>query len=98
MCGTAESAEAALDMPGWAGCDLLVTGVSLGGMDGIALAERKTAERPGLPGVVTSVDREAGPAERAREAGARAILTKDTVADTLVATLRDALQSEATSN
>lgn len=92
LCGMAESAEEALEGLGGTACDVLVTDVSLPGMDGIALAERVRSERPDLPVVVISVDGEAAHSERARAAGARAYLSKDGLADTLAATLRDVLR------
>ena len=95
LCGSADSAEQALDVADWASCDLLVTDLSLPGMDGNALAARLRTERPGLPVVVISAQHGDAPARRALAAGARAYLTKDTLADTLVATLREALRDAA---
>ncbi|HEX8298712.1 MAG TPA: response regulator transcription factor [Rubricoccaceae bacterium] len=92
MCGVAESAEEALCAPTLPGCDLLVTDILLPGMDGIALAAHLRAERPALPVVVISVDREPATAARAQAAGARAYLSKDTLADTLAITLREVLR------
>ena len=62
----AGSAEEALNAGAWAGCDLLLTDVGLPGMDGIALAGRVRAERPGFPVVVVSASGERGVADRAR--------------------------------
>ena len=95
LCGSADSAEQALGVADWASCDLLVTDLSLPGMDGNALAARLRTERPGLPVVVISAQHGDAPARRALAAGARAYLTKDTLADTLVTTLREALRDAA---
>ena len=46
LCGIAASAEEALDREAWARCDLLLTDVTLPGMDGFAFSERVRAERP----------------------------------------------------
>ena len=91
LCGVAASAEEALDMAAWGACDLLLTDVSLPGMDGIALAERVRAEHPDLPVVVVSATVDAAMTERARAAGAAATLSKAHLGDTLAPTLRDVL-------
>ena len=93
LCGVAASAEEALDMSAWDTCDLLLTDVSLPGMDGIALAERVRAEHPDLPVVVVSATVDAAMTERARAAGAAATLSKARLGDTLAPTLRDVLSA-----
>ena len=56
--------------------DVVVTDVSMAGMDGYELAARLVAIRPGIPVVITSGN--VGPEDerRAAEAGARAIVLK----------------------
>lgn len=91
LCGlvaSAEEAEAHLDD---SPCDLLLTDVSLPGMDGIELATRVRRSHPDLPVVVVSVNDDAGTAARAQAAGARAFLSKGDVGNDLASTLRDVL-------
>lgn len=92
LCGTAGSAEEALNVGAWTRCDLLLTDVGLPGMDGIALVGRVHAERPGLPVVVVSASAERAVAGRAEAAGASAYLSKDGLGDTLAPTLRRVLE------
>ena len=94
LCGVAASAEEALDEEAWAGCDLLLTDVSLPGMDGIALAEHVRADRPDLPVVVVSASVEPATVARARAAGARAYLSKAGLGGTLARTLREVLDED----
>ena len=89
--GTATSAEEALGDGAWARCDLLVTDVTLPGMDGIALTERVRADRPGFPVVVVSATTEPAVMARAEAAGAQAYLSKVGLAETLARTLREVL-------
>lgn len=91
LCGMAASAEEALDGDTMAGCDLLLTDVSLPGMDGIALAERVRADRPGFPVVVVSAFVDETTVQRAEAAGARAYLSKNELGATLAPTLREVL-------
>ena len=90
LCGTAVTAEEALDHLARSACDILVTDVTLPGMDGVALTSRVAHERPGLPIVVVSVDE--GHRIRALEAGAATFLSKNGLARTLVPTLLDLLE------
>ena len=92
LCGIAASAEETLDIADWDACDLLLTDVSLPGMDGIALAARVRAARPGFPVVVVSATIDAATTERALAAGAAAALSKLHLGDTLAPTLREALR------
>ena len=89
LCGTAVTAEEALDQLGQLDCDVFVTDVTLPGMDGVALTSRVAQEKPGLPIVVVSVDE--GHRVRALEAGARTFLSKNGLARTLVPTVLDIL-------
>ena len=97
LCGTAGSAEEALHAGTWATCDLLLTDVGLPGMDGLALAGRVRAERPGFPVVVVSASAELDVAGRAQAAGANAYLSKDGLGDTLAPTLRRVLAGTTSS-
>lgn len=90
LCGTAVTAEEALDHLHANTCDILITDVTLPGMDGVALTSRVAQERPGLPIVVVSVDE--GHRVRALEAGATTFLSKNGLARTLVPTVLDLLQ------
>ena len=91
LCGMATSAEEALDDGAWAGCDLLLTDVTLPGMDGIVLAERVRADRPGFPVVIVSATTEPAVMARAEAAGAQAYLSKVGLVETLGRTLREVL-------
>lgn len=92
LSGVSASAEEALTELEGAECDLLITDLSLPGMDGISLTERIHTERPGLPIVVISAHNEPVIAERARAAGARAYLRKDGLALSLPDALREVLR------
>lgn len=76
LCGVIESAETALTALAEADCDLLITDLSLPGMDGAALAARLQDERPDLPVVVLSADDSEVAERRACRAGARAFVGK----------------------
>ena len=88
ICGTAETAEECLAVLNEMPCDLVVTDLSLPGMDGVALLERVHEVRPGLPAIVISAHDEKSHGERARRAGARAYLNKRDLARRLVPTIR----------
>lgn len=93
LCGVVENAEQALDALAGLPCDLLVTDLRLPGMSGVDLVRRLHADRPGLPALVISAHEEDVYAQRAREAGAAAFLSKQGLAATLVPTIRGLLQS-----
>lgn len=95
LCGSAATAEEALDALADLRCDLVVTDLALPSMDGAALTERLAPLRPGLPVVVLSVHDDGLYERRAREAGARAFLSKRDAAATLVPTLRRVLDGKA---
>lgn len=95
LCGASVSAEDALSKLAASGCDLLITDLSLPGIDGIELTRRLRAEQPDLPVVVISVHDEAAYVDRARAAGASAYLSKDGLARTLAGTLLAVLRGEA---
>ena len=98
LCGTATSAEEALahlehgpcDLPV---CDLLITDVSLPGMDGVDLTARILSTMPQLPVLVVSVDEEHR--VRAQAAGAATFLSKEGLARTLIPTVRGILTGGA---
>ena len=94
LCGVAASAEEALEIGSWSDCDLLLTDVSLPGMDGLTLTERVHADHPDLPVVVVSADVEPGTVRRAEAAGVSAYLSKAGLRVTLASTLRDVLSGE----
>ena len=95
LSGVAESAEAFLEALPQAECDLVVTDLSLPGMDGIELLNRLREARPGLPAIVISAHEEARYRERAQRAGARAYLTKRDLAGKLGPTVREVLERAA---
>ena len=95
LCGMAGSAEDAIDQEVWAGCDLLLTDVSLPGVDGLELAARARRERPDLPVVVVSASVDPATVRRAKEVGVRAYLSKAKLGETLVPMLREVLSSDS---
>ena len=95
LSGVAESAEAFLDALPETECDLVVTDLSLPGMDGIELLKRLQEIRPGLPAIVISAHEEPGYQKSAERVGARAYLTKRDLAATLGPGIREALERAA---
>lgn len=97
LCGTAESAEVALvelDEGGRGyGCALVVTDLSLPGINGIEFVRQLQALRPDLPTVVISGHDDPSVIRRAREAGAVAFLGKADLPARLVETLRRAVEA-----
>lgn len=91
LCGVAESAEEALDALEGASCDLLITDISLPGMDGVALIERVQNERPGLPVLVISAHDDEETVGRVRRAGAQGFLSKRGLAEALPPAIRHLL-------
>lgn len=91
VCGSVPTAEEALAFLDTHPCDLVITDVSLPGMDGLELARRLRTHRPDLRIVVISAHMDLGFAERARAVGAHAFLRKDRLTLTLVETLREVL-------
>lgn len=76
VCGTARTAEEALDGLERAAIDLVLVDVSLPGMSGIDLVEQLQADRPELPCLMVSGHGESGYVERAFEVGARGYVMK----------------------
>ncbi len=95
LTGVAESAEAFLEVLAETECDLVVTDLSLPGMDGIQLLDRLREARPGLPAIVISAHEELSYQKRARKAGARAYLTKRDLATSLGPAVREVLAQAA---
>lgn len=91
LCGTAESAEEALVRLAEASCHLLITDISLPGMDGIEFVEQVRAEHPDLPVLVISAHDDGETVRRAREAGARGFLSKRGLAEALPHAIRHLL-------
>jgi DNA-binding NarL/FixJ family response regulator len=85
----AESAEHALELlAANEGCDLVVTDLTLPGLDGIDLVAAIRALHPTLPTIVTSAHDTDGYQQRAMQAGARACLSKQADADVFLDTIR----------
>lgn len=95
LCGTSESAEEALAEGAGGQCDLLITDLSLPGIDGVELTRRVRAIHPGLPVVVISAYDEPSYVERARVAGAAAYLSKNGLAHTLAGAIRAVIEQGA---
>ena len=91
LCGVSETAEEFLALVDETPCDLVVTDLSLPGMDGIALVREIRARRPELPAIVISAHEEESFQKRAREAGARAYLAKRDLVSRLSATVREVM-------
>ena len=89
LCGVTETAEACLDALPETPADVVVTDLSLPGMDGIALTERLRAERPEIPVIVISAHAAEDYRERAVGAGARAYVHKSDLTRRLVPLIRE---------
>lgn len=85
--GVSETAEGCLDVLDGVACDLVVTDLSLPGMDGIELVREIQKRRPGLATVVISAHEEPSYRERAEEAGALAYLVKRDLTTQLSSTI-----------
>lgn len=91
VCGTANTAEAALEQLPEAAPDLLLVDVSLPGMSGIDLVKRLQADDALVPTLMlTGHDREAYRVA-ALEAGARGFVMKQDGPDALLEAIRDVL-------
>ncbi|MDT0631929.1 response regulator transcription factor [Rubrivirga litoralis] len=91
VCGEAESAEHALaTLPD--DCDVVVTDVSMDGMNGVELVKSLQAARPELPVLVVSMHDESLYAERVLKAGARGYLMKSEAGDQIVEAVRRVLR------
>lgn len=92
VCGTAESAAAALAQVEAVKPDLVITDISLTGRDGIELIKDLRALRPELPVLVLSMHEESLYAGRALRAGARGYLMKRTGGERVVEAIREVLR------
>lgn len=95
LCGTAESAEEALEALSDGACDLVLTDLALPGMSGTELAARLATDRPDLPVVVLSAYDDEDSERRALRSGARAFVSKREAGTALVPTLRRILSNSA---
>ncbi len=95
LCGMAEDAESAAEELGDMVCDVLITDLSLPGMDGITLVTQIRGLRPDLPTMVISAHEDAVFVWRAQRAGARAFLTKRSLSARLAPTIRHLMTSKA---
>lgn len=86
--GAAGSGEEALECLEEVRPDLLITDLSLEGMDGLELTRRATERCPELPVLVVSRHEEDLYARKALQAGARGYLMKDAASDQLVEAAR----------
>ncbi len=95
LCGESETAEEFLDVIDDSPCTLVVTDLSLPGMDGITLVGEIRARRPTLPVIVISAHEESGYQERAKRAGAQAYLVKGDMAEQLAPTIHRVMDQAA---
>ena len=91
VCGEAESAEEALAAD-LSDCDVVVTDVSMEGMNGVELVKSLQAVRPDLPVLVVSMHDESLYAERVLKAGARGYLMKSEAGREIVEAIRRVLR------
>ena len=92
LCGEASSAAQALEEIPHAKPDLVITDISLKGMNGIELVKQLQAQDPDLPILVVSIHDEMLYAERALCAGARGYLTKCNMDKTIIGAIRCMLE------
>lgn len=91
VCGEAASAEDAIaEIP--RDCDLIVTDVTLSGMNGVELVKSLQAIRPQLPVLVVSMHDESLYAERVLKAGARGYLMKSEAGAEIITAIRRVLR------
>ncbi|HEX8384552.1 MAG TPA: response regulator transcription factor [Rubricoccaceae bacterium] len=95
LCGTAASAEEAIEVLAWLECDLVVTDLVLPGQSGIDLVRHLRSARPDLPTVVITGHEEEAFAREARKAGAKAYLRKRDLIQTLVPTIYEVLGEQS---
>jgi DNA-binding NarL/FixJ family response regulator/MinD-like ATPase involved in chromosome partitioning or flagellar assembly len=95
VAGTALSAQAGLEEARRLHPDLILMDVNLPDLDGISATEVLTAEMPGIPIVIISVQDDREYLRRAMQAGAREYLVKPFSADELIAAIRRVSQVEA---
>ena len=94
VCGGIGSASEALEKIGTLEPDLVITDISLSGMNGIELLKHLKVQYPELPVVVLSMHDEALYAERALRAGALAFVMKKESSSEVMMAIRKARQGE----
>ena len=94
VCGQAGDASEALKLIATLKPDLVITDISLSGMNGIEFLKHLKVEHPALPAVVLSMHDEALYAERALRAGALAFVMKKESSDEVMTAIRKARRGE----
>lgn len=92
LCGSSESAEAALKQLDQARADLVLIDLSLPGMNGFELLDELNKHNPRPLSVMLSGHRSEEYAARARQAGASGYVSKSEITD-LVRILRDVINA-----
>jgi len=93
-CLTAASGREALTLMDREAPDLILTDLRMPGMDGLALLREARQRRPGTPVVVVTAYASDEAAQRALDAGARALLPKPFTSAELLRTVGQALGAE----
>jgi DNA-binding NarL/FixJ family response regulator len=94
VCGEASDASDALRQMAKLKPDLVITDISLRGMNGIEFLKHLKAQYPALPAVVLSMHDESLYAERALRAGALAFVMKKESGDEVMTAIRKARRGE----
>ena len=94
VCGEASNASEALKQIATRKPDLIITDISLSGMNGIEFLKHLKVQYPDLPAVVLSMHDEALYAERALRAGALAFVMKRESSDEVMTAIRKARRGE----
>ncbi len=94
VCGEASNASDALKQIVRCEPDLILTDISMTGMNGIEFLKHLKARRPDLPAVVLSMHDEALYAERALRAGALAFIMKKESSDEVMRAIRNAREGQ----
>ena len=94
VCGEVGNASEALAQLEKIVPDLVITDISMSGMNGIEFLKHLKAEHPALPAVVLSMHDEALYAERALRAGALAYVMKKESSDEMLLAIRKARRGE----
>src|SRR6187401_3735937 len=94
VCGEAGNASEALAQIGRCHPDLVITDISMSGMNGIEFLKHLKVQHPELPAVVLSMHDEALYAERALRAGALAFVMKKESSVEIMTAIRKARRGE----
>ena len=94
VCGEASNAAEALQQIGHLAPDVVLTDISMAGMNGVEFLKHLKARNPMLPAVVLSMHDEALYAERALRAGALGFVMKKAPGDEMLTALRKARRGE----